>query len=882
MKTGVHQNLSGTCPKTDRMPRLQSAASVFGMVPEPAGGPPSANFGDLAKVVGSQGTFQPPVRLMSQAILFPRLAWFPMKTLFPRLPLLLFLAIALPPHPANGQAQERERRLVERFDTNKDGVLDREERQAARSFVKENPRQSGPGRRGPGGRGGPGRGGSSGPQPSPGPEVSPDTVEVISEKKAGLYAPDVLRTVFLEFEEADWEDELADFYRTDVMVPAKMTVDGKTYANVGIGFRGNSSFFTLKKGQKRSFNITMDYADSKQDLYGYRTLNFLNGHADPSFLREVLYNRIARNYTAAPQGNFVRLVINGRSWGIYGNVQQQNKDFTDEWFDSRGGVRWKVSPGPGSEGSSLQYHGPDEQPYGGYQLKSKDTAEARPALIRFLKVLNQTPIDQLHEKLEDVMSVDAALWFLALDNALIDTDGYYSRGSDYMLYQQPDDGRFHVLLYDSNETFRTPGHGGPPGGPGGRRPGGPPGSGPPRGPGNIRDSVFRGDPPQRQQGRGEPPGRGPGGGESSTALDLSPYAGEDRETFALTARLLKNPILRARYTAHVRTITNEWMNWSKTGALIADYRSLIEEDVQQDTRKLYHFEDFVKNMKDDIPGRRTTPGLERFVRERGDFLRRHPDISRKAPKLTKLTHTAGENSFTVTASAEHEANKLRMFVHSAGDRHLRFRATEMFDDGKHNDGTAGDGTWGAVIPAIGRQYFYVEARTVEETPVISFVPEATERGAIKVKPALSRGLGSPVVINEVMSANTKTMQDPQGNYDDWIELHNTSDEEVDVSGLHLTDTPSVPRKWRFPKGTRIEAHQYLIVWADEDGKDSGLHASFKLSKSGESIFLVNADGDTQLDMVKIPKAADDQAFGRLPGNKTLQKVTPTPGAQNRP
>ena len=82
-----------------------------------------------------------------------------MKTLLRRLPLLLLLAAALSPHPANGQAQERERRLVDQFDTDNDGVLNTKERQAARDFVKANPRQSGPGRRGPGGRGGPGRGG---------------------------------------------------------------------------------------------------------------------------------------------------------------------------------------------------------------------------------------------------------------------------------------------------------------------------------------------------------------------------------------------------------------------------------------------------------------------------------------------------------------------------------------------------------------------------------------------------------------------------------------------------------------------------------------------------------------------------------------------------
>jgi len=52
----------------------------------------------------------------------------------------------------------------------------------------------------------------------------------------------VLRTLFLEFEESDWEQELVDFHNTDVEVPAKLTVDGKVYNGVGVHFRGMTSY----------------------------------------------------------------------------------------------------------------------------------------------------------------------------------------------------------------------------------------------------------------------------------------------------------------------------------------------------------------------------------------------------------------------------------------------------------------------------------------------------------------------------------------------------------------------------------------------------------------------------------------------------------------
>ena len=68
----------------------------------------------------------------------------------------------------------------------------------------------------------------------------PSDVAPVSD--APLYEPNVLRTLFLEFEGDDWEAEMADFNNTDVEVPATVTVDGQKYPDVGVHFRGMSSF----------------------------------------------------------------------------------------------------------------------------------------------------------------------------------------------------------------------------------------------------------------------------------------------------------------------------------------------------------------------------------------------------------------------------------------------------------------------------------------------------------------------------------------------------------------------------------------------------------------------------------------------------------------
>src|SRR6185369_4055146 len=184
---------------------------------------------------------------------------------------------------------------------------------------------------GPGGFGGRGRPGGGASEPTkPGPKVSPD--DVPSAGSQPLYGEDTLRTFFVDFENADWEQELTDFHGTDVQVPATLTVDGQKYPNVGIHFRGMSSYMMVRPGQKRSMNVELDLVSKKQRLGGYKTLNLLNSHEDNTMMSTVLFAHIARQFIPAPKVNFVRVVINGESWGVYVNAQQFNKDFVQENF----------------------------------------------------------------------------------------------------------------------------------------------------------------------------------------------------------------------------------------------------------------------------------------------------------------------------------------------------------------------------------------------------------------------------------------------------------------------------------------------------------------------------------------------------------------------
>jgi len=381
-----------------------------------------------------------------------------------------------------GMGQKRP--ILKQFDKDGDGYLNAEERKAAREAMG-----------GQGGFRGRGRGGP-GNQEAPKPNSKLTPAEAKSYPDEPLFSMQVVRTLFLEFEEADWEKELEDFYHTDVDVPATLTVDGKTYRDVGVHFRGNTSYMMVSEGRKRSLSISVDFLHKEQALYGYHGFNLLNSAQDPTFMRSALYNEMARDYIPAPKSNWVRLAINGEDWGIYVNVQEFNKDFLRDWYGTTKGARWKIPGSPGGRGG-FAYLGDDPAAYKTiYDIRSKDDPKAWADLIRLCKVLNSTPADRLEKALEPLLDVDATLKFLALDIAAVNNDGYWTRASDVGVYED-EQGRFHIAAHDANETFEE----------------------------------------AEQMGRG--------GGGSGVAID--PFAGTRDPNHALTARLRAVPALRSRY-----------------------------------------------------------------------------------------------------------------------------------------------------------------------------------------------------------------------------------------------------------------------------------------------------------------------------------------------
>ncbi len=459
-----------------------------------------------------------------------------------------------------GRGMDQDVAVVEQFDRDGNGRLDSAERVAAREWLTAGGTQQ-RGRRGRFGFGG-GAGSQSAGSPT---QLAPETVRHYG--NAPLYDLATLRTLFLTFESDDWEQELATFYGTDVDVPARIVVDGKAYPDVGVHFRGNSSYRMVSDGAKRSLNLAFDFADEDQSLLGYRTVNLLNANGDPSLLRGVLYAEIARQFLPAPKMNWVRVVINGEYWGVYVSAQQFNKDFLREHYDTTEGARWKV-PGRPNGRAGMEYLGDDHAVYKRlYEIKTKDSDKSWNALVAMFRVLNTTPLERLEAELSPLLDIDGVLRFLALEVALVNSDGYWTRASDYSLYLG-EDGRFRVIPYDINEALMDEG-----------------------------------------RGRFGPGGFGRGGG-----VDLDPLVGLDDETKPLRSRLLAIPALRERYLGYVNEVATRWLDWDTLGPRVEQWRGLIADDVRLDTRKLYSTQAF----EESIDGPRES--LREFIEERRAFL----------------------------------------------------------------------------------------------------------------------------------------------------------------------------------------------------------------------------------------------------------------------
>jgi hypothetical protein len=636
-----------------------------------------------------------------------------------------------------------------------------------------------------------------------------------------IYQTDVIHSMEIVFVSNNFWTQLTTNYNSATDLSATVIIDGITYEQVGVRFKGQTSYMMTNGEEKKSFNITMDSFIDGQDHDGFSTFNLNNCFDDPSFMKEFLYLYHIRNHVPAARASYVHLTINGESWGIYPCVEGLDGTYIKDWFLSNDGSRWRADePGTGFGGgggggpqwgdgtAALNWLGSDQTEYEQYYtLKNSGQTDPWSDLINTCNVLNNTPNDQLTTLLPEVLDIDRTLWFLACENAFGDDDSYIYKGKmDYYLYYEAETGRITPLEYDGNSIL-------------------------------VDESM-----------------------------NWSPFYHATDVDYPLLFEMLAIPEWRQRYLAHLRTILNSSMDETLNAQLIEQYSSMIDAEVQADTKKLYSYNQFtsgVNNLEDDIQTRRDFIYANSEVNTTGAVFGEVKMISNEGEWINPVANEAVQ----VTAEVSSSEGLNAVWLYYSNELVGNFTIIQMYDDGVHGDGAASDGTFGAEIPGMPLGTivrFYIEAKENNTAQTATYIPEGAEHDVFYYIISVSWALSSDIVINEVMALNnTGVLIDEVGEEEDWIELYNKGTQTVDLTGYFVTDNALNIDKWQIPDGTLIQPNEYLILWADEDSINGGLHTNFKLSSSGEAISLINASVEIA-DQVAFGEQQENMGYARVP------------------
>ena len=649
-----------------------------------------------------------------------------------------------------------------------------------------------------------------------------------------FYDLSTIQDVQLTFAYTNW-DYILDTIRqnqSDNKLLAQISINGTVFDSVGVTYKGNSSYNA--NNLKNAFHIELDYVIDGQDYQGYQHVKLSNVSHDPSFLRETLSYEALRNYMPASGANYARVYVNGNYHGLYVNQEAVNKQFVAPRFYSSDNPLFLCDKPDNVTGTvpapNLAFLGSDSSLYyNSYELKSD---YGYGDLSTLTNVLNNN-IGQI----ENYLDVDRALWMLAFNNLFVNLDSYTgSIGHNYYIYEDNND-RFNTIVWDLNESF-----------------------------GSFTNSGV--------------------GQLSVTQMkQMDPLLHATSSSKPLIQKLLANQTYRKVYMAHLRTMLNEMVatNWYQTRG--QELQNLIAADVQADNNKFFTYTNFINNLTSDItsgggPGGGTKVGLVSLMEARKIYLLANAEIIKTPPSIANIQSSpsmpAIGTALNIIATISSPTAATLGYRYNQAERFVKI---PMYDDGLHNDNAPNDGVYGAQIPAnpataLAQYYIYAENANAG---ILSPARAEYEFYNVIFTSPIQAG---QIVINEFLASNVANVTDNANEHNDWIELYNTTNSAQLLVGLYLSDNSNLLRKWALPNVT-MPANSYLIVWADEDGSQGELHANFKLSKSGEAIYLSKVD-DTPIDAVVFDAQTDNVSTGRYPnGTGSFTIMLPTFSAQNQ-
>lgn len=643
----------------------------------------------------------------------------------------------------------------------------------------------------------------------------------IKSSAQNFYAIDTIQQIEINFSQSNW-DYILDTAKqgSDSYTMAQwVKINGVFFDSVGVKYKGNSSFNPLNA--KNPLHIELDHFKN-QDYLSYKDIKLSNGFNDPSCIREALLYSIIQQYTKVSQSNYAQVYINGQLMGQYTNTESVTNRFLEDRFFSK--VNTFVFADNG--GCDLRYKGNDSTQYATpYTIKS-DYGLAD--LMRFCDTLNNNIA-----AIENRLDIDRTLWMIALTNVFVILDSYLgSSKHNYYLYEDDHD-RFNPIIWDLNGGLGVFA----------------------RATNNVSLTTTQ-------------------------MQNMSLLLHQNDSLWPLIRNLLTIPTFKKMYIAHMKTIVQENLDNSSYITKAQNLQSILDTAIQSDPNLFFTYNQFLSNLNSPVvSGPKIIPGITELMGARTNYLNSTPEFALVAPTISNITLSdtfpVVNTNIIINATITNGATVFLAYRNSVLDRFIK---QVMFDDGLHGDGIAGDGVYGVSVLVSNsnmQYYFYVENNNAG-----IFSPARAEHEFYTLNANYATLMPGQVVINEIMALNNSSVQNANGLYTDWIELHNTTSSTISLDYLLLSDNISQPAKWQFPQGKTIPPFGYFIVWADGDTSSGEVHCTFGFSGNGEEAILSYANG-TVIDSTTYPLQSDDITWGRFPnGAGPFMYMPPTFNAVN--
>ncbi|MCB0544308.1 MAG: CotH kinase family protein [Saprospiraceae bacterium] len=425
------------------------------------------------------------------------------------------------------------------------------------------------------------------------------------------------------------------------MMKSTATIDGVNYDGVGVRFRGDKSY---QLGLKRNpFSIKLNYIDGQQSHQGYTSIKLSSALRDPSLVREVLFYEVAGHYIPASQACYSKLYVNDEYVGVFINIESVDAHFVDSHYGSSGNAFFKAGvdykpeiPATCKQNiyGSLEYEDNLDCYKGNFEIQS---ASGWAELQELTRVLNNDP-----SKIDKILDVDHALWFLALNNAMVNLSSYIGNHSvNYYLYRD-DNGRFQIIPWDMNLAFGSY-----------------------KNTGKGSDLDLKG------------------------LQNLDPLLHADNPYKPLISKLLSDPLYKKMYVSHLRQIVYDYFYEGAYEKRAQELQGMIVIPFNDDKNKLYSLDDFQRSLRNTIGKRSKIPGIVELMAKRVRYLKDHPELTVLPPEISEINVQGRgkfENQkltdFRITAKADRFP--LRMYIYYRFDDNSPFSMALMNEEASPN------------------------------------------------------------------------------------------------------------------------------------------------------------------------------------------------------